>query len=433
MPQSGSAATTSAADLTERRWADRRLASWILRALVIAIPVLASLAATRLYLLLVNRPTPFFSQVVFWIGALAVSIVVSLTVDRWSRRLLPLAVLFRMSLVFPDEAPSRFRVALREGNSKKLEAKLEAGELSTEGVAAQNLIALVGVLSRHDRLTRGHSERVRAYAELIGAEMGLEGDDLEKLRWGALIHDIGKLTVPSELLNKPGKPTDEEWTIIRGHPGASAAYLGAISAWLGEWSLAAEQHHERWDGAGYPSGLAGEEISLAGRIVGVADAYDVMTSARSYKKGLSPTLAREELARNAGTQFDPVVVRAMLKVSLGKLRLVLGPLGWLNELAWVTHVPQAATTAVVTATTAAAVSVGAVITLEPPVEPAEPVERIVAIETPTTTVAPPTTITPSTIEPAPSTTAMPTTTTRSAMRPSGRARIARGKTSARFA
>ena len=308
----GSAATTSAADLDEHRWADRRVVSWLLRALVVAVPVIAAVLATRVYLALFDRPVDFFPQFAFWAGALVLSVAVSFIVDRWSRRLLPLAVLFRMSLVFPDEAPSRFRVALREGNSKKLEAKIAAGELSAEGSAANNLVSLVGVLSRHDRMTRGHSERVRAYAELIGAEMGLEPAELEKLRWGALIHDIGKLTVPPDVLNKPGKPSDEEWQVIRGHPAASAAYLGAVSPWLGDWSLAAHEHHERWDGNGYPNGLAGEQISLAGRIVAVADAYDVMTSARSYKKALSPSLAREELARNAGTQFDPIVVEAFV-------------------------------------------------------------------------------------------------------------------------
>ena len=390
MRTTGSAATTSAADLTEHRWAARRVLSWTLRAVVIVIPVAAALAATRLYLGVFSRPDALLPQVAFWLGALVLSVAASIAVERWSRRLLPLAVLFRMSLVFPDEAPSRFRVALREGNSKKL-------DLSAEGSAAQNLVTLVGVLSRHDRLTRGHSERVRAYAELIGTEMGLEPEELEKLRWGALIHDIGKLTVPPELLNKAGKPTDEEWQIIRAHPAASEAYLGAISPWLGEWAKAAEEHHERWDGGGYPAGLAGEEISRAGRIVAVADAYDVMTSARSYKQALSPSLAREELARNAGSQFDPEVVRAMLRVSLGKLRLVLGPLGWLNELAWVSQVPQAATTAAVTASTAAMVSVGAVIAVEPPAEPAEAaaVERVVEIDedapSTTTLVAQPTT------------------------------------------
>jgi hypothetical protein len=143
--------------------------------------------------------------------------------------------------------------------------------------------------------------------------------------------------------------------------------LEPLAGWLGEWRLAAGQHHERWDGKGYPAGLQGTEISLAGRIVAVADAYDVITSTRSYKKAMSPEAARREMVRCAGTQFDPDVVRALLQVSLSRDRAAAGALGGLAELHGLSTLPQAAaqvassaSTAVAATATAAAVTVGAV-------------------------------------------------------------------------
>ena len=115
--------------------------------------------------------------------------------------------------------------------------------------------------------------------------------------------------------------------------------LEPLRPWLGEWADAASQHHERWDGKGYPFGLAGEQISLSGRIVAVADAFDVMTSVRSYKKAMTPEAARAELLRCAGTQFDANVVRAFLNISVGKLRLVMGPLSWLAQAPALGNVP----------------------------------------------------------------------------------------------
>ncbi len=173
---------------------------------------------------------------------------------------------------------------------------------------------------------------MRAYADLIGEELGLDADSRSKLHWAALLHDVGKLDVPSVILNKTERLTPAEWNIVRRHPAAAELWLEPVKEWLGDWALAASQHHERFDGDGYPNGLRGEEISLAGRIVAVADAFDVMTAARSYKKPYPAAQARAELAKNAGTQFDPRVVRALLAVSLDKLRLVMGPLAWLSGL-----------------------------------------------------------------------------------------------------
>ena len=254
--------------------------------------------------------------------------------DRALRRLLPVAALFKLSLVFPDRAPSRFRTAIRSGTVRQLQRQLASGVdgLVTPQEAAEQLIALASSLNDHDRMTRGHTERVRAYAAMIGEEMGLKDEDLELLNWSGLVHDIGKLTVPTEILNKQGKPTDAEWAVLRDHPTHADELVAPLRPWLGEWAESATQHHERFDGGGYPNGLAGQDITLAGRIVAVADAYDVMTSTRSYKKPMSPADARNELASNAGTQFDPDVVRAFLNIAIGRLRLVMGPLSSLVQL-----------------------------------------------------------------------------------------------------
>ena len=145
--------------------------------------------------------------------------------------------------------------------------------------------------------------------------------------------------MPTEILTKPGRPTDPEWEVLRRHPEYGDALVAPLRGWLTDWADAVAQHHERWDGQGYPRGLAGEEISLAARIVAVADAFDVITSVRSYKPGFASPAAREEIAACAGSQFDPRVVRAFLNVSLGRLRLVMGPLSWLAHAPILARIP----------------------------------------------------------------------------------------------
>lgn len=162
--------------------------------------------------------------------------------------------------------------------------------------------------------------------------MGLSNADLNGLRWGALLHDVGKLHVPAEILTKPEKPTAEEWEILRRHPTAAIGLLAPLKDWLGDWLLAASEHHERWDGTGYPQGTAGTDISIAGRIVAVADAYDVITSRRSYKAPASAEEARQELVRSAGSHFDPVVVRAMLEAGLRRR-------GFATRFSWILEAP----------------------------------------------------------------------------------------------
>jgi hypothetical protein len=272
----------------------------------------------------------------------------------------------RLTLVFPDNAPSRTRSALRRSNSRTMLREMEEararGDDTGEVRHGDYLVQLLKEVNDHDRLTRGHSERVRAYSELIAEEIGLDADDMHKLRWAALLHDVGKLTVPSEILNKDGRPTEDEWKILSGHPGAGLPMLEPLRPWLGEWIHAADEHHCRWDGKGYPKSVGGTDITLAGRIVAIADAYDVMTSARSYKKPLAPELARQELTACAGSQFDPTLVKAFLRIGLGRLKTVAGPLAWITNLTSSAQIPIPATTAVTnvvvsTGTAAAGVAV----------------------------------------------------------------------------
>ena len=181
-------------------------------------------------------------------------------------------------------------------------------------------------------MTRGHCERVRVLTDLMAVELGLGREDRSRLQWAALLHDIGKLVVPAEILNKTSRLTDDEFSVIKLHPAAGYKLVEPLREWLGPWSLAVLEHHERWDGGGYPRGLAGTEISLAGRIVCVTDTYDVITSARSYKKPMSAAAARAELARCAGGQFDPAMVKAFLRIGQSRTRFAGGLLSWLPNL-----------------------------------------------------------------------------------------------------
>ncbi|MDQ3574658.1 MAG: HD domain-containing protein [Actinomycetota bacterium] len=307
----------------------------------------AAVAAAALTGRLLPRPAGGLSTVVWWLAVMAASTLALLLVERQARRLLPLVTLFRLTLVFPDKAPSRLRVALRAGTVRNLEQRLEQGRRDGAGddpsQAASNILMLVAALTRHDRRTRGHSERVRGFTDLIAEEMHLSPDEGARLRWAALLHDIGKVRVPTKILNKEGALAADEWAAIHRHPADGARMAAPLRAWLGPSIDAIEQHHERWDGGGYPRGLAGADISRSARIVAVADAYEVMTAPRSYRRPLGPAAARDELARCAGSHFDPMVVRAFLNVSIGRVRWVLAPIAWLADLSVVRPVAQAGT------------------------------------------------------------------------------------------
>jgi HD-GYP domain-containing protein (c-di-GMP phosphodiesterase class II) len=159
--------------------------------------------------------------------------------------------------------------------------------------------------------------------------MNLHGDDRDRLRWSALLHDVGKLDVPVSVLNKAGPLDPRELQIVKRHPEDGARLTEPMHAWLGEWAGAIEEHHERWDGRGYPRGASGSEINLGARIIAVADVYETMTAARPYHKPKTQTEARKELVRCSGTQFDPAVVGAFLQIPAHKLRVLTG--SWVSQ------------------------------------------------------------------------------------------------------
>jgi diguanylate cyclase (GGDEF)-like protein/putative nucleotidyltransferase with HDIG domain len=157
-----------------------------------------------------------------------------------------------------------------------------------------------------DRYTQGHCMRVADLSCAIAEASGIDGQSLFWFRIGALLHDVGKLVVPSEILNKPGKLTDEEWAVMRSHPAAGVDLLAGIDF---PWDVLPiiESHHERWDGRGYPHGLSGQDIPLSARILAVADVYDALTSLRSYKDSLNHEAALEIMRCDIGKAFDPAV------------------------------------------------------------------------------------------------------------------------------
>ena len=188
-----------------------------------------------------------------------------------------------------------------------------AAEAEAEATYLGAVRALAAALDARDPYTAGHSERVSTFAVAIGDELQLDAEMRETLRLGALLHDIGKIGVPDEVLRKAGALSPAEFEVIKTHPSAGARILRSIP-FLAPHIPIVELHHERPDGKGYPYGLRGEDIPLAARIVHVADAFDAMTSARAYRSGRIPVEAIAELRRCAGTDFDPSAVEALVAV-----------------------------------------------------------------------------------------------------------------------
>ncbi len=173
--------------------------------------------------------------------------------------------------------------------------------------------ALVAAIDKKDRYTSGHSERVGLLAKLTGRAMGLPPEDVQELEWAGLLHDIGKIGIPEAILNKPGSLSPLEYAIIKGHPQMSYDVLRPVAS-LSRVLVAVVQHHENYDGTGYPNRLKGEEISLAGRILHVVDVFDALTSARSYRTAYDVDRALAILRQDAGTKLDPAVVESFMTV-----------------------------------------------------------------------------------------------------------------------
>lgn len=183
------------------------------------------------------------------------------------------------------------------------------------------LDALVSAIESRDCETKHHCRRVQAYAVMLAQRLGVPSDALADISYGALLHDVGKIGVPDSILLKPGKLSEEEWRTMRNHTMIGYKMVSRIKFLKGAADIVL-YHHERWDGRGYPYGIAGEEIPLGARIFSVIDALDAITSKRVYKEAIPVDAAKREIQSVAGSQFDPRVVDAFLKITDDELLAV---------------------------------------------------------------------------------------------------------------
>jgi PAS domain S-box-containing protein/putative nucleotidyltransferase with HDIG domain len=175
------------------------------------------------------------------------------------------------------------------------------------------VLAMGSLVERRDPYTAGHEERVAKLATVIAEDMGLAGERLEALRWAALLHDIGKVAVPAEILSRPGRLSNVEFSLIRQHPVAGSEILEAIEFGHPVKEIV-RQHHERVDGSGYPDGLRGDDILLEARVLAVADVVEAMSSYRPYRAALGTEVALDEIVSHAGVLYDPGSVASCVRV-----------------------------------------------------------------------------------------------------------------------
>jgi putative nucleotidyltransferase with HDIG domain len=250
-------------------------------------------------------------------------------IDRLSQQLRLMAGAKDFSRELPRTGSSRELDTLTD-TFNELMSSLAKAEAETELTYVGAINSLAAALDCRDRYTKGHSERVSTFSVMIGRQLKLDGDQMEVLRLGALLHDIGKIGIEDNVLTKAGPLTAEEFEKIKTHPTLGAHILRQVP-FLARHLPIVELHHERPDGRGYPHGLLGHATPLLARIVHVADAYDAMTSARAYRPAQSHAHAIGELWRYAGSQFDAEVVEAFVAASsalpIGDMRGALAPTG----------------------------------------------------------------------------------------------------------
>lgn len=206
----------------------------------------------------------------------------------------------------------RFRAHLEERLKQQTGELQNAMSRITQAYGA-TLEALISVLDAREQETQRHSRRVSEYALLMARQLGMSSIELMEIERGSLLHDIGKIGIADHILLKPAKLTEEEWVEMRKHPEIGYNILRGVDFLAGSAKMVL-QHHERFDGAGYPAGLAGETILPAARIFAVVDTYDAMTSHRPYRKALGYEAARAEIIRCSGSQFDPAMVECFLSI-----------------------------------------------------------------------------------------------------------------------
>jgi response regulator RpfG family c-di-GMP phosphodiesterase len=222
-----------------------------------------------------------------------------------------------------EQARQRYRTSL-ERRVRDRTAELQQALQDLETTYSTTLWALVAALDAREHELSNHSQRVVRYTLAIARRLGLPDQELPDIGRGALLHDIGKIGITDAILHKPGKLTEEEWVVMRTHPQIGFDILKAIP-FLGSPAEIVLAHQERFDGKGYPRGLAGDGVPLGARIFAIADTYDAITSDRPYRKRQSAEAAREEMRRCSGTQFDPRCVEAFLTISVSELEELARP------------------------------------------------------------------------------------------------------------
>ena len=191
--------------------------------------------------------------------------------------------------------------------------RLKRQKQETEKMSIEVIQALVGTIDAKDKYTNGHSIRVAQYSKMISKALGDSEEEQKRVYYSALLHDIGKIGIPDTIINKPATLTKEEYDIVKTHPEIGSQILRSITT-MKEISVGARWHHEHFDGSGYPDKLKGEDIPKIARIIGVADAYDAMTSNRSYRKYLPQDKVRKEFEENKSSQFDSKMAEIMIKI-----------------------------------------------------------------------------------------------------------------------
>lgn len=229
-----------------------------------------------------------------------------------------LASLLRRSVeLHVERVGARELQGIQVRNAKEVEEERDSLKTAIAGLETTMAEVLLNTLDLRDNETRAHCKRVATYARMIAEQMGVKGQALVAIVQGALLHDIGKIGIPDAILQKPDRLSDEEWQVMKRHTVIGGQLLGEIEG-LRAARFIVVQHHERWDGAGYPNGLAGEDIVLGARIFAVVDTLDAILSDRPYRPARDIDEAIGEIEKCSGSQFDPGVVRAFM--SIGKTR-----------------------------------------------------------------------------------------------------------------
>ena len=222
---------------------------------------------------------------------------------------------------------SLFQYILKPFNPEELQEVVKNGIDKFDLASSKSLIlkdlkelfyktikSIASALDAKDPYTHGHSMRVTLYSIILAKEFNVNENELESIETAGLLHDIGKIAIPQAILCKPGRLTDDEFVVMKSHPVNSEKLISSIKK-LHEVSPGVKHHHERWDGRGYPDGLAGEDIPFSARVIAIADTYDAMTSTRSYRKALDHEIAIDEIEKCAGAQFDPVLAKKFVEIS----------------------------------------------------------------------------------------------------------------------